>query len=157
MAPKLQRIFAEAGFRTCFKSANTLRQELVRPKDPTPRDTRTGVVYRIKCESCDQFYVGETGRALNTRVKEHKDAIRLGNYDKSALAAHWYATGHSIDWDPVILDQERHFNSRKIKEAIQIHLLKPPLNRDQGYNVAPALLEVARSRSRLSRHSDQVC
>ena len=35
--------------------------------------TATGVVYRISCRKCGDDYIGETGRPLNVRIKEHLD------------------------------------------------------------------------------------
>ena len=32
---------------------------------------RKNVVYKVWCKLCNQFYIGETGRTLRTRVKEH--------------------------------------------------------------------------------------
>ena len=30
-------------------------------------------VYRVKCDGCSAFYVGETGRSVEERVKEHRN------------------------------------------------------------------------------------
>ena len=35
-----------------------------------------GVVYSLECE-CGSKYVGETGRTLATRLKEHKRAVKM--------------------------------------------------------------------------------
>ena len=42
------------------------------------------VVYKIRCGKCDFCYVGETGRSLATRVKEHQYAIRSFNINAIA-------------------------------------------------------------------------
>ena len=31
-----------------------------------------GVVYKVKCKDCGKLYIGETGRMLKLRLKEHK-------------------------------------------------------------------------------------
>ena len=33
---------------------------------------KCGVVYQVDCLSCDSTYIGETGRKLETRIKEHR-------------------------------------------------------------------------------------
>jgi len=33
------------------------------------------VVYKIPCKNCEQVYVGETGRPLGARVKEHHKEV----------------------------------------------------------------------------------
>ena len=40
--------------------------------EPTKQD---GVVYKIPCE-CGKVYIGETGRAMQDRIKEHDRDIR---------------------------------------------------------------------------------
>ena len=40
------------------------------------REKVKGVVYKVDC-SCGSTYVGETGRTLEVRMKEHKRAVRM--------------------------------------------------------------------------------
>ena len=49
-----------------------MKQMLFRPKDPIPKEKKTGVIYKIPCQDCNTNYIGETGRALSTRIKEHQ-------------------------------------------------------------------------------------
>ena len=58
---------------------------LSKPKELIPVTDRSGVVYRIKCSDCQATCVGETGRPLQKRIKEHK-AIRTANTTASAIA-----------------------------------------------------------------------
>ena len=44
-------------------------------KDPSPINSRAGAVYKIPCAECPASYVGETGRTLECRIKEHKRSI----------------------------------------------------------------------------------
>ncbi|XP_066925562.1 uncharacterized protein [Clytia hemisphaerica] len=32
----------------------------------------SGVVYKVNCKDCEKYYIGETGRTIETRMKEHK-------------------------------------------------------------------------------------
>jgi hypothetical protein len=48
---------------------------------------RTPGIYSISCE-CGQVYIGQTGRSIDTRLKEHQRHIRLEYPDKSAVAEH---------------------------------------------------------------------
>ena len=69
-----------------------------------PPEERTSVVYKIGCIRGD-VYVGETSRSMSTRIKEHKRASRLANFERSAVAEHTWQDGYSIEWDNVeILD-----------------------------------------------------
>jgi hypothetical protein len=44
-------------------------------------------VYRIPYE-CGRVYIGQTGRSVDIRLKEHQRHIRLEHPDKSAVAEH---------------------------------------------------------------------
>ena len=72
----LRSCLQQQGVRTVFKSDITLRSHLVRPKDILEPTKQDGVVYKILCE-CGKVYIGETGRAMQDRIKEHDRDIRL--------------------------------------------------------------------------------
>ena len=87
-----------------FRTTETLGRILTKVKDPTPPEERPGIVYKIKC-ICGDFYIGETGRSLTARMKEHRAACRLAAFERSAVAEHAWQAGHEIEWDDVeILD-----------------------------------------------------
>jgi hypothetical protein len=52
-------------------------------------------VYKIPCE-CQRFCVGETGRPLSVRLKEHKYNLKAGLRERSKLAAHAFEEGHRV-------------------------------------------------------------
>ena len=66
-------------------------------KDRIPDMTQSHVVYRIPC-NCGKFYIGETARRLETRVKEHKGACEKGMTERSAIAEHAWIEHHPIAW-----------------------------------------------------------
>ena len=68
---KLKRTYRIYGIATSFKPHSTLGKPLVSPKDPTPADKKSGVVYEIYCMNCPDIYIGH-GRQLGERLKEHK-------------------------------------------------------------------------------------
>ena len=82
-------------------------------------------------------YIGETGRTLEMRIKEHKSACLRADFEKSAVAEHAWLSGHYIEWDDVeVLDQENDLCGRKVKEGIQIRLTnKKRRYRDEGGSV----------------------
>jgi len=84
--------------------------------------------------SCNARHIGETGRSLETRLKEHKASVRLGKSDVSALADHANSQGHDIEWDEtIILTKQSHWLKRKLTEAWCIAKEKNALtNRDCG-------------------------
>ena len=76
------------GVRVIFKSGNTLRQSLMRVKNPRPADLKKGAVYEVSCGSCNKVYIGETGCSLKGRLKEHKYAVKMGMVLESMLGTH---------------------------------------------------------------------
>ena len=117
-----------------FRTVDTLGRIFTRVKDPIPPEERTGVIYKIKC-ICGDFYVGETGRNLTTRLKEHKAACRLAAFDRSAVAKHAWQEGHEIEWNDVeILDTAKDLQERKVKESLYVRMAPKSclMNRDEG-------------------------
>ena len=92
----IRRVLSTVNIRTCFKPHRTLSQVLVHTKDPVPQECRKAVVYRVPCGSCDMSYIGETGRTLQLRIKEHRRALTNGDPCMSALAEHAINNHHNI-------------------------------------------------------------
>ncbi|BHF60089.1 hypothetical protein SprV_0100305000 [Sparganum proliferum] len=84
------RILKPFGVGVAHKPASTIRQQIMRPKDPLPVTEQSAVVYSIPCQDCDARYVGETGKRLGTRLHEHQLAIN--RKDKLSLVY-----GHTLE------------------------------------------------------------
>ena len=122
---------------------------LTKVKEPIPQEDRNGVAYKIRC-MCGDFYIGETGRSANTRMKEHKAACRWARFERSAVAEHAWKDGHIIiiEWDEVkILDTARDERERRVKEALYIRLAPPGLkmNRNEGKDISPLWLSAMKT------------
>ncbi|BHF80730.1 hypothetical protein SprV_0702385800 [Sparganum proliferum] len=92
------RLLAPLGVGVAHRPEATIRRQLMKPKDPLPRQETSGVVYRIWCSFGQSNHVGETGRQLQTRMAEHAAAVRR-NDASSQVAAHSTGTGHSFKFD----------------------------------------------------------
>jgi len=132
---QLHRVMKAYNVPVYFNPTNTLRQLLVRPKDPISKERVVGPVYHIKCESCNANYVGETERSLKARFMEH----RRPSTASSEVSKHIHTDNpdHGIELhNTKILAVEPRWFERGVKEAIHIELEKPTLNRDKGrYNL----------------------
>ena len=63
-------------------------------------------------------------------------SVRLRRTDNSAVAEHAWDNQHQLDWDGVqCLSQERHWYTRRVKEAINIRLNPNNFNRDNGIDI----------------------
>ena len=79
-----------------------------------------GVVYRIPCE-CGKVYIGETGRPMQDRIKEHDRDVRLARTETSAVSEHAHNTGHKPLWNKVkFIDRDPYYYTRRVKEAIHV-------------------------------------
>jgi hypothetical protein len=110
------RILRPNGIRVATYPLRTLRQLLCHPKQPPEVTARSDLVYRINCQACPAFYIGETARALYQRLQEH-----LGD-PKSVVFQHTCLTGHKFDFDnPQILAQ--HLQKRADRKVAEQHLI----------------------------------
>ena len=143
----LKRVNNTFDIKTYFKPQFTVRQMLVHPKDPVPKDEKPGVVYKMKCGDCSKVYVGESGRNLKERQKEHMRHLTHPSTTDilEATAEHSLDTGHSIDWQNTeTLTFDTRTTQRRIKEAIHIQLqTSPTLNRNVGkYTIFSGWLDI---------------
>ena len=137
LSEKLQRIFKNHGMPVYHKPWNTIKQSLVNPKDKLDTMKKCGTIYEITCGGCDKVYIGESGRSLKVRFKEHT----RHTYPLTAVGEHCQATGHSIPPSNIkVLDTETPWYRRKVKEALFIREKQPPLNRDRGLEL-PAIYD----------------
>ena len=105
LSEDVRRVCRRYDIRTVFRSSSTLRGQLMRVKDQDPLEKKFNVVYQVPC-SCGHVYIGETKRALETRMKEHKAATRRGELEKSAIAEHAWNHHHQVEWDEIkVLDE----------------------------------------------------
>ena len=129
----IRRALKKVNIKTCFRPHRNLSQLLVHPKDPVPPEQRRGVVYRIPCGSCDMTYVGQTGRTLDQRRKEHWRALVNCDTNLSALAEHALERDHAIAWgEATVLDCNKHVHQRCALESWHIRQQQEPMNRERG-------------------------
>ena len=83
---------------------------------PKSLESQTNVIYKIPCGDCSWCYIGETGRAFNTRKKEHLRNVKTAAKG-SRIANHVWANSHAIDFDNASIIDKGGFRTRKILEA----------------------------------------
>jgi hypothetical protein len=94
---------------------------------------RTPGVYRIPCE-CGGVYIGQRGRSVDIKLKEHQRHIRLAHLDKSPVAEHSVNQGHRIQFhNSSTLTTKTRYMDRIVREAIEIQLHPCNINRESGF------------------------
>jgi hypothetical protein len=90
-------------------------------------------VYRIPCE-CGRVYIGQTGRSVDIRLKEHQRHRTLEHPDKPAIAEHSTDPGHRIQLhNASILATKTRYMDHFVREAIEIELHPYNINREGGF------------------------
>ena len=88
----------EVGIGVALEPHHTLSLLFRKSKDAIDFEQKRGLVYQISCRDCNAVYVGETGRSVRTRKREHADAVKTLNIKKSALSQHVVDFDYRIDW-----------------------------------------------------------
>ena len=136
-----KRLLEKVGIQVYFKGANMLKTKLVHPKDKDPKPKKSNCVYSISCTvpDCDAKYIGETGRTLEERYKDHTSSAQ------SALYQHSQNTGHALpdilDDEVQIIDSEDNVFKRRIVESLYIKINDPNLNRNVGKMDVPDIYD----------------
>ena len=77
-------------------------------------------VYKIPC-SCGEAYMGDTGRSIETNLKEHNVDLRYDRIKNSAIAEHSHNTKHHIfPENSKVSAIVSNYYKRKIHETIEI-------------------------------------
>ena len=117
-----------------FAPSKSLRTIFDKAKDPTdPKNHK--VVYRIPCP-CGEAYIGENGRSIVIRLKEHRAYLRYKRIKNSSITEHSHNTKHRIFLqNPNILVIVTNYYKRKVREAVEIGKCGKKFNRDDGLKV----------------------
>ncbi|XP_045474883.1 uncharacterized protein LOC123680811 [Harmonia axyridis] len=109
-------------------------------------DSEKSGVYKLFCDECPAFYVGQTGRSLKVRVEEHKKSI-LQNKSTTGFSTHCISCNHFIDFNKTKILHEGEKSKRlDLLECLEIssaHKQKLPIVNDQlEFRLSPVLTSV---------------
>ena len=117
----------------------SIGKSLPSPKDPLDVNKITGIIYQVPCHDCPFVYIGQTKRDLQSRLSEHKRAIKYQRPEKSALCEHSITLDHIIDWnEATILSTEKDCTKRLFAESWLINKSSNVINRNDG-NTVPSV------------------
>ena len=94
-SPFQSKLAASLNCRTVFSYPNKIKSFV---SSNTPKSLSPKGVYRINCNNCDKFYIGETGRSSAERIKEHKYDLR-NNKLNNAMFVHSLDNDHSFNFN----------------------------------------------------------
>ena len=131
---KIARVLKRHGIKTNYTTDRKISHVLPNPKDDL--GLRTPGIYSIPC-SCGTEYIGQTGRQISTRLKEHIGCVKKLKTEKSAIAEHFHNTNHSIDFENTkVIAKIDNYRDRTIREAIEIIKHPNNINKEDGYRLS---------------------
>jgi len=94
------------------------------------------VVYGLDCNDCSAIYVGETGRQVKDRMKEHQaNIVKKKPVTVRKLYMHTANTGHGFDFDTIkVYDFCFNLRTRRQLENVHTRLQSNSINRAKGLN-----------------------
>ena len=123
----LTRVLKKHDVTVVNKPFTTLQQQFPAPKFRPSMESQTNVVYKIPCTNCSWCYIGETGRAFNTRIKEHLRNTKTAAKG-SRIANHAWSNNHAIDFENASIIDKGTFRTRKTLEAQITIIVRYPRN-----------------------------
>jgi len=75
MRRRITNLFKHTDLNTAFRATNTLQQQLSEKQN----NKEPSGIYKLKCNTCNKAYVGQSGRSIDIRHKEHIKYIRTNN------------------------------------------------------------------------------
>ena len=140
-AEKLKPLLHETGTQLVLTTSTRIK-DAIQTKRPQQLRHPLSVVYNIPCGGCDHTYVGETGRGLNKRLKEHKTDMK-NMTTSNAMVQHTLKTGHRPNWDAAhILHSDMDKKTRKALETAEI-MTRQTMNNKTGNSLwAPQIAKI---------------
>ena len=144
---RVSRILKPYDIELAHKPTNTIKSNICHMKDKRENQDKAGIVYQLECKDCNASYIGESGRCLKDRIKEHKKDVTKKN-DKSNVYHHVRDTGHSFDFNNTrVLDVERMAYKRRYLESAYSVIEDKCINRAIDLNdmYHPVLIDCRRN------------
>lgn len=143
---RIGKVLKRHNIKTIFRPPKKIGQYLRSVKDKVP--LQTPGVYAVPC-SCGLFYIGQTKRSIQVRLKEHVKSIQKQSPQQSAICEHLMdaTDDHWIRFDQVkVLSTDRFMIPRLVREAIEIKRHKN-FNRDDSFTLSSSWTPVLNNAS----------
>ena len=113
-----------------FSYNSTLKGMLIKngPKESN------NIIYKIPCLDCSSFYIGQSSKDLEVRIKQHKYSVKTGQ-TSNAIFIHLSEKSHRINWaESSVIARSKDFFSRNLLESAIIQLTS-----SCNFNLSPGI------------------
>ena len=90
---RIANIFRKHNYKMAYRTNNTIKRRINGTNKDIDIYNKTGV-YKLNCNDCNKFYIGQTGRSFSSIFSEHTKALSNNNI-KSTFATHIQTENHS--------------------------------------------------------------
>ena len=126
---KLPRLFRNFNVNLVFTYNNTIKKLLISNSPPS----KDAGVYKIPC-NCSKYYIGQTGKSLPLRIKQHQYSIRTGQLS-NAIFQHLSSCSQGINWEnSQLCIKNKSIMERNIIESVAIRHFS-----NVNFNLSPGL------------------
>ena len=122
---------------TIVMTLRKLKTALPSLKPPIEKVLKSGIVYEIQCPCCAACYVGQTGRHLQTRLKEH--LLRPGPMKKHLNKCDTTITEEQVKILHTTTQGENHLLTL---EALHIREKRPSINTKDEYRSSELIIKL---------------
>ena len=129
VSKKIEQNIKEYEKKIIYKIDNKLNYIIKKWKDKLHKNRNHNIVYKIICADCSASYIGETKKALDTKLKEHQNDIKNNPIEHGVISKHRTSILHEINWDNIqILDHKTNYDRHYISEMLHIRTTNNILN-----------------------------
>ena len=147
---RIGKLLRKHNIKPVFKPLKTIKDTIPSTKDKVPLETEG--VYKITC-GCGKHYVGQTGRQIKTRIKEHESDTRHARVKKSAVAEHSAECQKTVDFTKAkVLSRETRWTDQMVRESIEIYKHGNNFNREDGFTLPRAWKPILQKRQISKSH-----
>ena len=126
---QIKKVLKPHNIQIAEKPSNNSKTFFTKLKPNIAKSNQTNLIYKIDCLECLKTYIGQTKQYLKNRTKEHQNSIRKLNEHQTALSNHAIENLHNFNFNNVqVLDYEKNYKKRNIKEMIHIKKHQNALN-----------------------------
>ena len=131
-AEVISRTLEKSNIKVATNAGTKIQEIVTRKQQKADTNEEKSVVYEIPCRGCDQSYVGETGRGVDVRLREHRNDVKFHRIS-NAIVLHIEKCNHLPDWNGTrLLEKNIKKSTRKMLEAAHI-LTRDTFNSRGGF------------------------